>query len=781
MQEKGEGRRMAHKQLKQSDIIQNIKLKDVFKISLLNILFLMALQSCSVKKHIPEDERLYTGATIEIKSDTIIENQNQLESVLKEAVRPEPNSSFLGQRIGLYFYYKMQKENPGFINRFLYKRIGEEPVYQRDVKPYEVEEILLNRLENRGFFYSSASSEFEEKDKEASVVYSLNVPTPYTMERYKVDSLPEPIHSEIEEIVSQTKLAKGMRFDLSGMKMERERIDRELKNKGYYNFHSNFLLFEADTNQYDRKRFDMFLRLKKEVPEKSIVPYRISKINVYANYEAQDSIVQEKIRFNNKDFINSAGFFKPKHLDPFITLKEGQLYSPSDSRNTSRRLSTIGAYKFVNIQYQEIDSLAADSLGILEANIFLSPLNKRSLRAELQAVSKSNNFAGPGIAITYSNRNLFQGGETLNTTGKFGYEFQAGGGESGSISSIELGLKNELIFPRVIFPVKINSDFFEYDIPKTKTGISVDYLSRTKLYALLAVTGQFGYLWQTNRYVSHDIIPISTNYTKLMRTSAEFDSILLNNPFLARSFEQQFISGLNYSFTYNGMVDAYKTHQFFLNTNADVAGNSISLFGKENEQGAKEFLGMEYAQYAKMDIDFRYHFQVGSSQTIATRLFGGYGLPYGNSEVMPYVKQYYSGGPYSVRAFRIRSLGPGTYVDEEGTGSNYFDRTGNIRLEANIEYRFPIFSFFKGAVFADAGNVWNSKGNEVYGYKDKFTSNFINELGMGAGVGLRVDVQGFVIRFDLAAPFHDPSKEEGERFDFRVTEPVFNFGIGYPF
>ncbi len=563
--------------------------------------------------------------------------------------------------------------------------------------------------------------------------------------------------------------------------MERERIDGDLKSEGYYNFNPEFLIFEADTNQFRNKRFDLFLRLKKDVPDRSIVPYRISRINVYANYDVQDSTVKQKVRFNDKYYINSEEFFKPKYLDPFITLEEGQLYSPSDSRNTARRLSTIGAYKFVNIQYTESDSLLTDSLGILEANIFLSPLNKRAVRVEVQAVTKSNNFAGPGLALTYSNRDLFQGGETLNTTARLGYEFQAGGSGEAGKTSIELGLKNELIFPRVIFPVKIDTDFFQYDIPKTITSLSADYLSRSKLYSLLAVSAQFGYSWRANRYITHDIIPISTNYTKLLETSVEFDSILDANPFLQRSFEQQFISGLNYSFTYNGMVDTYKRHQFFLNANLDLAGNSISLLGRENEEGRKAFLGMEYAQYAKADIDFRYHFKLGSDQVIATRLFGGYGMPYGNSEVMPYVKQYYSGGPYSVRAFRIRSLGPGTYGGDPEEQGNYFDRTGNIRLEANIEYRFPLISFLKGAVFVDAGNIWNSDGNEAYYNKDKFTSSFISELGMGAGIGLRVDVQGFVIRFDLAAPFHDPSKDKGSRFDFRVDEPIFNFAIGYPF
>ena len=194
---------------------------------------------------------------------------------------------------------------------------------------------------------------------------------------------------------------------------------------------------------------------------------------------------------------------------------------------------------------------------------------------------------------------------------------------------------------------------------------------------------------------------------------------------------------------------------------------------------------MEYAQYAKADIDARFHLNFGKDRqhTIATRVFAGYGLAYGNSDVIPYVKQYFSGGPYSVRAFRTRSLGPGTYNEDNDSESDgtFFEQTGNIRLEANVEYRFPIYSFFKGALFVDAGNVWNSKVNPTFNGEDKFTSNFINELGMGTGFGLRVDLQGFVIRFDLAAPFHDPSLPEGERFDFQLDQPVLNFAIGYSF
>lgn len=758
-------------------------MKLYFKYILGIILAIGSLYSCSISKYIPEDKRLYTGATLEVQPDSIIENEGDLKTELEKVLRPEPNTSFLGMHLGLYYYYKNQKENPGFINRWLYDKFGENPVYQSDVEAYQVEDLLLNRLENRGFFYSRVSSEFDENEKKASIDYTVKVPKPYRMASYQLDSMPKPIYKDIKQYVDSTPLKKDMRFDLYRLKMERQRIDDNLKNKGYYNFDDTFLIFEADTNRYDNKRFNLFLKLKKAVPEKSTIPYKINTVNIYTNYEVADSVTTETIRYHDKNFIQNNTFFKPKYLDPFVKLEEGQFYSPETSKNTARRLSNIGAYKYVNIQYKEIDSLLTDSLGALEANIYLSPLTKRAIRAELQLVTKSNNFSGPTFGLTFSNRNLFGGGETLNISSTVGYETQLGAGDNVGRSSLELGLKNELIFPRVIFPVKINKNFFKYAIPKTKTSISLDYLNRTQLYTLLSGTALFGYTWDANRYVTHEINPISVNYTQLSNTTDEFEEILDDNPFLRRSFEQQFISGLNYSFTYNGLVDSNKRHQFYFNTTFDTAGNSISLFGKGNDADTpKTFLGLEYAQYAKADFNFNYHLNFENEQVLATRLFAGYGLAYGNSDVVPFVKQYYSGGPYSVRAFNIRSLGPGTYNDEtDGNTTNFFDKTGNIRLEANIEYRFPIYSYFKGAFFVDAGNIWNSEANPAFNGKDKFTSNFLNELGMGAGFGLRIDIQNFVIRFDLAAPFHDPSLPEGERFNFDVSSPILNFAIGYPF
>lgn len=746
------------------------------------IIFLLILQGCSVKKFIPEDKLLYTGAKLKVQDSVAkIKDYDALVTQLEALLLPEPNGKILGMRPKLYFHYKAQQENPGFINKFLNKKIGEEPVYLSDVDPNFREDLLVNRLENSGFFYSTATSTVLENEEEklASVEYEVKIKEPYILEKYKLDTDTLMIYKKIEEYLPESPFNEGMRFDLTLLKLERERLERKLLEEGYYNFNAGFLIFEADTSQYVNKKFDLFLRLKKDVPREAIIPYKISEVNIYPNNViGNDSIAQDTVRFEGRNYIQAEEFFKPNRLDPYILLNEGELYDPSASRNTSRRLASIGAYKFVNIRYDEVEILG-DSLGILEANIFLSPLNKRAVRAELQGLTKSNDFIGPHLALTYSNRNLFHGGEILNLTGKFGYEVQVTGSDLETISSTLVGLQADLIYPRLLFPISINDNWFEYSIPKTKISLSGDYVTRTNLYSIGSVSGRFGYIWSANRYITHELNPVSVNYVKLINTTQEFEDILDSNPFLRNSFQQEFIAGLTYSFTYNGMVDANSIHQFYLNANIETAGNTMSLFSKEAEESRTAF-GLKYAQFAKADADFRYHFNLGNEQKIATRLFAGLGIPYGNSDVMPFSRQYFSGGPYSVRAFRIRSLGPGSYKPDDTGNLSYFDQSGNLRLEGNIEYRFPIISFLKGAVFADAGNVWITRENPVLP-GGKFGKDFLSELGVGAGVGLRVDIQNFVIRLDVAAPMRVPFLPEGERWTFAFDEPVFNFAVGYPF
>ncbi|WP_338039253.1 BamA/TamA family outer membrane protein [Maribacter litopenaei] len=744
--------------------MKTLHLKNTFLTLLAVNLFL----ACSVERFIPEGEKLYTGANLKVDTIGEIRDLKNIERELTTLITPNPNTQFLGMKPALFFHYKAQRERPGFIYKFLNNSFGEEPVYFSEINPEQVEELLLNRLDNNGFFYSRSNSEAIIGDKKASVNYSISIQEPYTLGNYQLDTDSLPIYKELEKLIVETPLKKDNRFDLDLLKAERERLDNSLKQRGYYNSQANLLIFEADTNQYKNKKFDLFLRLKRDVPKKAAIPYSIDSITVYPNYSVEGDTIpksrQKPVTVNGTDFIQNEYYFRPKLLETYLLFKEGDLYDANTSKITSDRLSSLGSYKYVNIQYTELDTTMTDGDGgSLAADIFLAPLTKRSLRAEVQAVTKSNGFTGPGIQLIYSNRNLFHGGETLSLSTNFSYESQLSSGNNSSLSSIAWGLKGDLIFPRSI---PFSPKNFRYSVPKTKISAGIDYLRRSQLFTLSSINGSFGYTWKENRYVYHQLDPISLNYARLSNVTDDFQQILDDNPFLRRSFDQRFIAGLLYGFTYDEVSDLEKDYPIFFSTNLDIAGNLFSLV----DGGSGTIVGSEYAQYAKLDADFRFYLRMGNDQTLVSRVYAGWGVPFGNSETLPFVKQFFSGGPYSVRAFDIRSLGPGNFnASQEDATTDYFDRSGNLKLEANLEYRFPIVSYLKGAFFVDAGNVWltgnyenleadqqlSNASNSLF-TDGKFESDWLREVAAGFGFGARVDIQNFVIRLDLASPFRVP-------------------------
>ena len=776
--------------------------KLIFTYGILIGMAFLLLYSCSIQKFIPEGERLYTGASLNMQLDSSVEGTvkdlKQVETELTNLIQPNPNTTFLGMKPALYFHYKAQKEKPGFLYKFLNKSFGEEPVYFSEVNTERIEELILNRLGNNGFFYSKVDSDEKVEDKFASVSYTATLPEPYILEEYHLESDSLPIYKEIEEMMKETPLTKGNRFDLDLLNLERERLNNGLKQRGFYNSQPDFLIFEADTNQYKNRRFDLFLRLKKDVPDRASIPFTVDTITVYPNFSIEKDtlpITSENTEtIKGIDFVQDERYFKPKLLESYILFNEGDLYNANTSKLTSNRLSDLGSYKYVNIQYTELDTTLTDGdSGSLAASIYLAPLTKRSIRAELQAVTKSNGFTGPGITVTYSNRNLFKGGETLSISGNFSYESQISSGQNSSLSSIAGGIKTDLVIPRLI---PLSPSKFNYTVPKTKISLGVDFLQRSQLFTLSSINTSFGYTWKENKYVYHQLDPININYSRLSNVTDEFQQILDDNPFLSRSFDQRFIAGLLYGFTYDEVSDLGKDYPLFFSTNIDLAGNMLSLVSGNSGT----IFGSEYAQYAKADADLRFYMRWGKEQSLISRVYAGWGVPYGNSQTLPFVKQFFSGGPYSVRAFNIRSLGPGSFNAENGeTTTTYFDRSGNLKLEANLEYRFPLFSYLKGALFIDAGNVWltgdysdleneqetSSFSNTLF-TDGKFESDWLKEVAAGVGFGLRVDVQNFVIRLDLASPLRVPYLPENDRwnvpfFGNNGNRFVLNFAIGYPF
>ncbi|PSL02332.1 BamA/TamA family outer membrane protein [Cecembia rubra] len=758
----------------------------------IGLFFPLLIFSCSVKKFIPEGEQLYTGSTIQLESDLSKKESEEIQTDLEKLLRPLPNSKLLGMRFGLWAYYKGQKEKPGFINKFLSKKFGEKPVYLGQIQPERTSNILLNRLENKGFYFSSSIYQITEKGKFANLEYQVRISDPYILETYQIlggDSL--PINQEIQMLMGRTIMKKGSRLDLDELKKERERIDRDLKARGYYNFNPDLLIFEADTNHYEDRKFDLYLRLKSNTPIKATFPYSIEHIYVFPDYNVHlDNGDGDTVSVSGIEFIQKPEIFKPELLQKYILFREGSKFNPEISRTTSNRLSNIGNFRYVNISYDVSDTvLREDGTYPLKANIYLSPLNKRSVRAEIQGLTKSNSFVGPALLLGYQNRNLFRGGEIFNLTGKFGYEVQLASGDREALQSIEMGLTGSLVFPRVLFPVPVMNRF-RYSIPKTRISAGYEYQNRTDLYLLYSYNTSFGYFWNVNRFVYHEFNPISLSIVNLARTSPRFEEILNANPFLRRSFEQQFISGMNYTFNYNQLADPDRKNAIFIGATVDFAGNLFrglnALIGSENPGS---IFGLEFAQYLKGDIDLRYYKKFSAENVLVSRIFAGLGVPVGNSLSLPFVKQYFAGGPRSVRAFRIRALGPGTFMPQDTNMGGFFDQAGDIRLEGNLEYRFPFNKYLKGAFFVDAGNVWLYKENDALP-GGKFTNSWAEELAVGGGFGLRLDIQLFVIRLDTAIPLRRPWLLEtgpwqdriwlGNR-DWRRDNLVFNFAIGYPF
>lgn len=757
-----------------------------FRHSLMLMAVCLAFASCNTFKYMPEGEKLYTGAKLKIKSSGNVDGaERYLKYELEDVISPTPNKVILGARFGLWLHFQAQKKVGKKLLKKLNQRYGEKPVYLSEVSAIKNEKILINRLENKGYFQSEVKSKVKEKSKTGSMVYRIKVSEPYRTQTYTYLPDSSAIDS-LQTVLKDSLIKRGSQFDTDLMKKERIRIDSYLKNKGFYHFNADYLTFISDTNHYKDKRFDLYLQVKESVPKDAIDIYRIGNVTVFPDYsfDEPDSLLRDTSSVEEIIFSQGKSKFKPKHLIDYITFRKGDLFSQKERLTTTRKLSSMGNFQFVSVRY-ETDTLAGDSVGTLNATIQLTPYKKRSLQVEVQGVTKSTNFAGPALIASFLNRNLFKGGEILEISGNASYETQIVKNSTKGLNSFQFKLLTGLTFPRV-FPIKIRSKG-SYSVPRTKIGFNTSLISRAEYYNLLSFQLEYGFKWNSNRFISQELIPVDLVYSNVFGTTAAFDSILDGNSFLAQSFEDQFIPGLTYSFLFNQLLNKERKHRFFFKLTADIAGN---IFGgiQSAAKAEKQIAGLRYAQYAKLDFDFRHYMKVGRESVWVNRLFVGTSIPYGNSSTLPYIKQYFSGGPNSIRAFSVRSLGPGSY-DAALSGASFFDQSGDMKLEFNTEFRHPIYNVLKGAVFLDAGNIWLVNKNDALP-GGQLTKDWYRQIAMGFGYGFRLDVQFIVVRFDFATPLRTANNTSSEKWTNAVgvwrgagfgENVVVNFSIGYPF
>lgn len=766
---------------------------ETYRLLLVLAMVSIIITGCSVGRFIPEGEKLYTGAEVHISTTSPDFKTSPLRAEMEQLIRPKPNKKQLLGRVGLWAHYKGTREKSSFITKFLNKKIGEEPVYLSMVQPAKTSELMENRLENKGHFYSEVSYHTIEKRKKAFVTYHAEVSQPYKLMSYQMlpDEPSLPIIDVIERSLASTVLTKGEKFDLALMQTERERISTYLRERGYYLFTPDYLIFRSDTNQYQSRHFDLYLSIKKDTPHEALKAYEIGEITVFTDYkiDADDNLSKlDSIRYSNMLFVQRQPDFNIKYLPDIILFRQGQLYDSRLHRATSSRLASIRNFRYVSVQFSPSDSLASGPAK-LNSQIYLSPYNKRSLRAEAQATTKSNNFTGPGLLLTYRNRNLFGGGEMLEVNAKMAYETQLSKGQQTGLNTYEFSLRNSIIFPRVVAPIAIRSKHGQ-SMPSTRIGLSASSLNRMQFYRLGAFQASYGFLWWSSRYVSHEFLPVAINLMYTSKKSPEFREILEGNPFLARSFDNQFIPGIKYTFRYNGLLSQERPHRFYVEAGLDYAGNMLNAARRAVGTEVREkMFGLNYANYSRFDVDFRHYFQMAEESRLVSRLFVGVGLPHYGNNSLPYIKQYFSGGPNSLRAFPVRSVGPGTYTPDRNSTRAFFDQAGDIKVEANMEFRFPLVSYLKGAIFAETGNIWLANENPSLP-GGQFTSQWHRQLAVGTGLGFRLDFEYLVLRLDLGIPIHDPSKPIDARWidrlspgakDWRREFTTWNFAIGYPF
>lgn len=749
------------------------------------------LASCSSTRSVPAGDALYTGASVDIADKTASKKERKrLKSELEGLTRPVPNKKILGIPFKLMIYNMAgnPKSRKSLFGWLKYK-VGEPPVLLSKLNLDYNTKVLQSTLENQGYFKSVAEGDTTVKNKKAAATYTVSTGIRYTINNIELPKDSGVLQKSITEASANSLLKKEKPFDLAVIKAERERVDAYLKENGFYFFDPDYLLIEADSTIGNNK-VDLYVKIKPGTPDRAKKVHTINDVYIFPGYRlnanAADTLKKNAEFFEGYYLVDRRNTYKPRMFRQAMQFSPGDVYNRKDHSQSISRLVNLGVFKFVKNRFEAVD--IHDSAK-LNSYYYLTSLPKKSLRADINANTKSNNLTGSSITIGWRNRNTFRGGELLSVDATAGFEVQFSGQLKG-YNTYRGGLETQLSFPRFLVP------FFSINtrggfMPKTNIMLAYDVLSKEKLYIMNSFRAGFGYAWKETVTKEHQFNPIAINYVQPLRVTQEYNDSIAKNPTLAKAIEKQFIIGSNYNYNYNELSGNNALKGLYFNGNLDLSGNIAGLVTGANKRQSdpKTIFGAQFSQYVKVETDLRYYIQLSSKNTWANRLIIGLGYPYGNSKELPFIKQFFVGGTNSIRAFRSRSLGPGTYKD---TSNLTFlpDQSGDIKLEFNSELRAKLFSIVHGAIFVDAGNIWLYNDNaDKPGAK--FSNKFLKELAVGTGVGLRFDISFLVLRLDVAFPLRKPWLPENERWviegikfgdrDWRRENLVYNIGIGYPF
>ena len=725
------------------------------------MLALVFMSSCSSTKFVPDHE--YLLEKVEVKSDV----KGFDASALLPYVRQRANSRWFSLfKVPLGTYSLAGRDSLKWINRTL-KNLGEEPVIFDSVQARISCDILASAMKNMGYMNSSVSLETQVRGKKLKAIYMLHPGEPYFIHSMKYDIQDDSIAA----LLSSDKkfspgLKAGMPFTVNRLDQERQRITTILSEHGYYHFHKDFIYFDADTTRGSRL-IDLTLRLMKyranSDAEETLHPrYRVRKVE-FQSPDGEDIKLRQRI------------------LENSTMIEPGQLFSTSALQKTYDNFSRLNAVKYTNVRFTEIPDTT-----LLDCHVQLSTGKRRAIIIQPEGTNTAGDL-GAALSLTYENRNLFKGSELLSVQLRGAFEAITGLEGYKNENYVEYGVETKLTFPRFVAPF-LSRSFRRHINATSELSASYNLQNRPEFHRRVFSAG-WRYRWgEPHHHMTYKLDLLDLNYIYMPWISETFkheylDSVSSRNAILRYNYEDLFIMKIGFGLSYNNGVHALKA-------NFETAGNVLNLSSsllssKKNENGQYTLFNIAYAQYVKADFDYTRVFKFDTHNSLV--LHGGIGVayPYGNSKVLPFEKRYFSGGANSVRGWGVRRLGPGSYRRTNG-GIDFINQTGDIKLDLNVEYRTFLFWKIHGALFVDAGNIWTlRKYDEQPGGQFRF-DKFYKQIAVAYGLGLRLNFDYFILRFDAGMKAVNPAYETS-REHYPLLHPkwsrdfTFHFAVGLPF
>jgi len=765
--------------------------------------------SCSPIRKYPKDKYL-------LVSNKLIMNKNAIDaSELKDLFKQKPNRRNFGLYLNIRFWnYSTKGKETGF-KKWIKNTFAAEPVLLDTTLSESTLKQIEYYLNNHGYFNSdiSYSIKYPKKNKRnAKAEYKVTTYAPYKINTLSYAISDATLKAFVYSKKSECALIPGEIFNVDKIDAERDRITRILRENGYYYFSKDYINFIVDSS-LNSHQADIKIKISDALAPSEVRPdslvtirhkrYTLNRIIINTDFETDKNIpitydtlritIPARLKnhpqkvyyyvFSNKLKINR------KTISQSVFVDSGDYFNISDVEKTYKSLLDLKIYRFVNITFNELKN-DTNTTGKLDCCIKLKKAAVQALAISTETTNKGGEL-GLTAGVVYENKNLFRGADLFNIKLNGAIEFQSLKKDAIKetpvikslpfINTVETGIEFNLKIPRFVIPVK-QERFPKYFKPKTNLSALFNYQIRPD-YERYYLSGSFGYQWKESEYKTHILTPFQVNMIKILPDSAFKAQIdALHNTTLQNAYRDHITTSLTYSFIYNTQKINKTSDFIYLRTNIELAGFIFWVSNQiRKEQGAYSLLGIPYSQYYRLDADFRYYMVFNEYNRIVYRAYAGYGSPFDNKNVLPFEKSFYLGGANSMRGWRLKTLGPGAYKQPDSLS---LEKTGDISLEMNIEYRFPIYKILRGAVFVDAGNIWLRKPSNQLPLAVFNFRTFLSELAFDAGLGLRADFGYFVIRLDGAVVLKDPSMPVHTRWIGQNSSKfnvIGNIGIGYPF